>query len=60
MMMHCECGWVWSWENDPTPHCPFCESVGTATDESPPEAHAAVSQASGPVFEGSRDVWKAP
>lgn len=52
-MMHCpDCGWTWAWDDDPTPHCSFCGSVGQADDDAPPEAHAAVNQASGSAFDG--------
>lgn len=49
-----DCDWMWEWEENPTPYCPFCGSVGSIDNNAPPEAEAAVQQASGDIFEGGR------
>ena len=44
-MIHCSCGWAWEFEEDPTPHCPYCGKVGVAGPGTPPEAKEAVEEA---------------
>jgi len=46
-MLHCECGWAWEWDDDPTPHCPFCGRIGAAGPGAPEEAKDAVAEAQG-------------
>lgn len=53
-MMHCpDCGWAWSWDDDPTAHCPFCGSVGEPSDDASPDAKAACARASGEAMDDS-------
>jgi len=44
-MLHCECGWAWEWDDNPTPYCPFCGKVGTAGPSAPQEAIDALAEA---------------
>jgi hypothetical protein len=44
-MLGCECGWVWEWEDDNTPYCPFCSKVGNAGPNAPQEAKEAIKEA---------------
>jgi hypothetical protein len=44
-MMHCECGWAWEWDDDPTPYCPFCGKIGAAGPGVPQEAEEKIRQA---------------
>lgn len=44
-MMHCECGWAWEWDDDPTPYCPFCGKIGAAGPGAPQEAKEAIVEA---------------